>query len=101
MDELKFEELMKKTASSRKENQEATEIIRNKVVSKMIATGRKELERIDHHLLEMPLSVITYQWIVIRLKCRPWRLLIPASFILSFLFQGLLSRINILQLFSK
>ena len=101
MNEQKFEEIMKHTTSLRKEDQKATEIIHNRVVSRMIETGRKESERIEHHLLEMPLSVITYQWVVIRLKCRPWRLLIPVSLFLSFLFQGLLSRINILQLFSK
>lgn len=101
MNENEFQKLLNKTQNIRQEDMEQTELWRSRIVSEMIKTARKESDRIEHHLLEMPLSVIIYQWIVIRLKCRPWRLLIPASLLLSILLQGLLSRINILQLLVK
>jgi hypothetical protein len=63
----------------------------------MVATSRKEEERLENHLLEMPLSVIVYKWIIVRLKSRPWRLLIPTAIALSLLLQGLLSRFNLVQ----
>lgn len=98
MCENEFIELIDKTKKIREEGIEVTTLWQDKLVSQMVRVADLETERIEHHLLEMPLSVITYQWIIIRLKIRPWRLLIPASVALTLILQGLLSKFNLLQI---
>lgn len=93
-----FTQIFHKTNKLRQEDLSATSALQSKVVAKMIATANKETERIEHHLLEMPLSVIIYRWFIVRLKSQPWRLLIPMSMALSLLLQGILSRFNLYQL---
>lgn len=93
MNEWELEILLKQTQKDR----QLTTVYQNKIITQMITTARQEADRLEHHLLEMPLSVIIYQWIIIRLKSRPWRLLFPASIALSILFQGILVRFNIIQ----
>lgn len=99
MNERLFDELLKKSKSLREEDQELARVLQNKTVSRMIDAAHRETDRLEHHLLEMPLSVIIYQWVIIRLKSRPWRLLVPASLALGLLLQSLLTRINPFLLF--
>ena len=98
MEEKEFLKLLKETEEIRTEADEATNLWQNRLVSRMIKVAVQETDRLDHHLMEMPLSVIVYQWIIVRLKTRPWRLLIPASVALTFLLQSLLSKVNLLQI---
>jgi len=98
MDENEFIELIDKTKKIREKGIEVTTLWQDKLVSQMVRVADLETERIEHHLLEMPLSVIIYQWIIIRLKTRPWRLLIPASVALTLILQGFLSKFNLLQI---
>lgn len=93
MNEQELEMLLKRTQKDR----QLTTVRQNMIISQMVIAARRETDRIEHHLLEMPLSVIIYQWIIIRLKSRPWRLLFPASIALSILLQGILGRLNIIQ----
>lgn len=96
MDKIKFTELNIRTQKDR----EITAKFQDKVISRMITAARQEADRLEHHLLEMPLSVILYQWIIIRLKNRPWRLLFPVSIALSILLQGILRNFNVIQFLS-
>lgn len=97
MNERELEMLLKQTQKDR----QLTRAYQNRIISQMIITARRETDRLEHHLLEMPLSVIIYQWIIIRLKSRPWRLLFPASIALSILLQSILGRFNIIQFLSR
>ncbi len=97
MKEKQLAELLQTTASLRNSDREAAENYRNEIVSRMVQTAHQETDRIEHHLLEMPLSVIIYKWFILRLKSRPWGLLVPASLAIGILLQGLLSRFNLLQ----
>jgi hypothetical protein len=97
MNTNKVDEILKNTEPLRKQEQQAVINAGNRIITKMIDTANRESDRIEHHLLEMPLPVITYQWVILRLKSRPWRLLIPASVALTLLLQSLLSRFNLLQ----
>lgn len=98
MKEKSFKELLKKTEGSRRVSQEAVRSAQNRVISEMVNAAHREADRLEHHLLEMPLSVIIYQWIIVRLKSRPWRLLVPASLAMALLLQGFLARFNLLQI---
>ena len=93
-----FEELLKKTEGQRRVSQEVVRSAQNRVISEMVSATHRESDRLEHHLLEMPLSVIIYQWIIVRLKSRPWRLLVPASLAMALLLQGFLARFNLLQI---
>ncbi len=97
MEEQDFEKLLMKSKDLWIEDRKAAVAYENRIVSRMVATVHQEEERLENHLLEMPLSVIIYQWIIVRLKSRPWRLLIPASVALSLILQGFLSRFNLMQ----
>lgn len=97
MNDKELKVLFKQT---QKDRQQST-IYQNRIISQMIATARQEADRLEHNLLEMPLSVILYQWIIIRLKNRPWRLLFPASIALSILLQGILRNFNVIQFLSR
>lgn len=97
MEEQDFEKFLAQTKDLGKEDRKDTAAWENRVVSRMVATVHREEERLENHLLEMPLSVIVYQWVIVRLKSRPWRLLIPVSVALSLILQGLLSRVNMVQ----
>ena len=101
MDEKSLQELFERTKEIRREEQEAVNACRDRIVSQMITAAHHEADRLEHHLLEMPLSVIIYQWIIIRLKHRPWRLLIPVSMVLTLLLQGILFRFNLFQFFTR
>lgn len=98
MDEKQIRQLMERTKPVRQIEQEAVAAFQDRIISRMVETARRETDRLEHHLLELPLSVIIYQWLIIRLKYRPWRLLVPASVALTLLLQGVLSRINIIQI---
>lgn len=100
MGKKNFEDLIQRTAESRRLDSTATHAMHNRIVSQMVATARRETDRLEHHLLELPLSVIIYQWVILRLKARPWQLLVPISFALSFLLQGILTRVNLWQFLS-
>ena len=97
MNKINFTELNIRTQKER----EITAKLQNRIISQMVATARQEADRLEHHLLDMPLSVIIYQWIIIRLKNRPWRLLFPASIALSILLQGILGKFNLFQFLSR
>jgi hypothetical protein len=101
MDEKSLQELFGRTQKARREEQEAVNAWQDRIIAKMVATAHRETDRLEHHLLEMPLSVIVYQWVIIRLKHRPWRLLIPVSVVLTLLLQGILSRFNLFQLLTR
>lgn len=101
MKEQDFERLLTETEGLCNEDRKAATAMENRIVSRMIATSRKEEERLENHLLEMPLSVIVYKWVIVRLKSRPWRLLIPTSIALSLLLQGFLSRFNLVQFLGR
>lgn len=101
MDEKQIRQLMERTKTVREAHQEAVDAFRDRIISRMVETAHQETDRLEHHLLEMPLSVIIYQWVIIRLKYRPWRLLLPASVALTLLLQGVLSRLNILQILTR
>lgn len=92
-----LEKLLMESKGQWQEDRKAAEAYENRIISRMVATIHQEEERLDNHLLEMPLSVIIYQWVIARLKSRPWRLLIPVSVALSLLLQGILSRFNLVQ----
>jgi hypothetical protein len=96
-----FESLWKEAEGVQKEDEEAARAMQNRIVSRMVETARRESDRLEHHLLELPLPVILYQWFIIRLKRRPWRILVPASMIVTLLLQGLLGRVNFLQLLGR
>jgi uncharacterized membrane protein len=98
VDEKQIRQLMERTKPVRQIEQEAVAAFQDRIISRMVETARRETDRLEHHLLELPLSVIIYQWLIIRLKYRPWRLLVPASVALTLLLQGVLSRINIIQI---
>ena len=36
-------------------------------------------ETLAHHLLDLPFWKVLYYWAILRLKYRPWRILIPVS----------------------
>lgn len=97
MDDQSLQRLIKKTESLRSEDREATARWQNRIVSRMIDTAHCETERLEYHLSELPLSVVIYQWVIVRLKSRPWRLLVPVSLLLSILFHGVLVRVNLWQ----
>lgn len=97
MDEQSLQRLIEKTESLRSEDRATTARWQNRIVSRMIDTAHRETERLEYHLSELPLSVVIYQWVIVRLKSRPWRLLVPASLLLSILFHGVLVRVNLWQ----
>lgn len=101
MDEQQIRQLMERTQPVRQAEREAVAALQNRIIPRMVETAHRETDRLEHHLLEMPLAVIIYQWVIIRLKYRPWRLLIPASVALTLLLQGVLSRLNILQILTR
>jgi hypothetical protein len=101
VDEKQIRQLMERTKPVHQAHQEAVNALQDRIISRMVETAHQETDRLEHHLLEMPLPVIIYQWVIIRLKCRPWRLLIPASVALTLLLQGVLSRLNILQMLTR
>lgn len=93
-----IKKLINRTQDLRRQDQAAVQSAQNRIVAAMVTTTQRETERLEHHLLELPLTVIIYQWLIIRLKSRPWRLLLPASLALSLLLQGILVRFNLPQL---
>jgi hypothetical protein len=101
MDEKQIRRLIENTQPQYQAGQQAIKAMENRVISRMVETAHQEKDRLEHHLLDMPLPVIIYQWVIIRLKYRPWRLLLPASVTLAVLLQGLLARLNILQVLTR
>ena len=101
MPEQDFQKLLEDSAERCNQDQRAAAAMENRIVSRMIAASHKEEERLENHLLEMPLSVIIYKWVIVRLKSRPWRLLVPTSIALSLILQGLLSRFNLAQFLGR
>lgn len=97
MKDKNIDELLKTTEQLNRADREAVNAWQNRIISGMVDAARQETNRLEHHLLEMPLSVILYQWIIIRLKSRPWRLLVPASLAMALLLQGILARFNLVQ----
>ena len=98
MNEQGLQRLIEKTELFRRKDREAAAQWHNRIVSRMIDTAHRETERLEYHLSELPLSVVIYQWVIVRLKSRPWRLLLPASLLLSAIFHGVLARVNLIQL---
>jgi hypothetical protein len=47
----------------------------------------KRHESLAHHLLELPLLKVLYFWLILRLKLKPWRVLVPASIMIALLFR--------------
>lgn len=45
-------------------------------------------ETLAHHLLDLPLWHVLYFWTILRLKYRPWRILVPASLIAVLLYRA-------------
>ncbi len=98
MEEKKFLQLLEETKQIRKEADEITDLWQDRLVSQMVKVAAQETDRLEHHLMEMPLSVIIYQWIIVRLKTRPWRILVPTSIALTLLLQSIFSKVNLLQI---
>ena len=44
-------------------------------------------ETLAHHLLDLPLTHVVYFWVILRLKYRPWRVLIPASLLAVLIYR--------------
>ncbi len=57
----------------------------------IIRAMSQEIERyhetLAHHLLDLPLTHVLYYWLILRLKFRPWRVLVPASLLAVLLYR--------------
>lgn len=92
-----FEELIAKTAAARQADQAAAAAWQDRIVSQMIDAAHRETDRLEQHLLDTPLSRVIYQWVLLRLKRHPWKMLVPTALALSLLLQEILARFNLLQ----
>jgi hypothetical protein len=97
MKRIKLDELLNQTTAAREEGHDAIRNAQNHIVTRMVRQANLEIEKIEHHLLEMSLFVIIYRWFTVRLKAQPWRLLVPASLAISILLQIFFSSFNILK----
>lgn len=52
--------------------------------ARLLADMRAEMHQgrdlLEHQLLNISLGLLVYTWIILRMKSKPWRILVPASF---------------------
>lgn len=62
-----------------KERRLAAEQSAQRTIRAMSQEVERCRESLAHHLLDLPLLHVLYYWTILRLKFRPWRVLVPVS----------------------
>lgn len=52
---------------------------RDRILADMRAEMHQGRDLLEHQLLNIPLGLLVYTWIILRMKTKPWRILVPAS----------------------
>ncbi len=74
-----LEELLRRAAPQLRKDREEAWQASAKTIRAMSQEIERQRETLAHHLLDLPLFQVLYYWLILRLKFRPWRVLVPVS----------------------
>lgn len=81
------EEILARGAPEIRRQRTATQQAMQRTIRAMSQEVERCQETLAHHLLDLPLTHVVYFWVILRLKYRPWRVLIPASLLAVLIYR--------------
>ena len=81
------EEILARGAPEIRRQREASRQATQRTIRAMSQEVERCQETLAHHLLDLPLTHVVYFWVILRLKYRPWRVLIPVSLLAVLIYR--------------
>lgn len=77
--EMRAEEILAGASAALIESEGHAAGRRGELLGLMRSEMNRERDFMENQLLNVSLGLLIYQWIIVRMKVKPWRVLVPAS----------------------
>lgn len=77
--EIRAEKILAGASAALARSEEHVAGHRGELLTLMRSEMKRERDFMENQLLNVSLGLLVYQWVIVRMKVKPWRVLVPAS----------------------